>query len=500
MYFDDDEEQTMGGQPAAQGFGPGFQGMGGQQQQQGAGAPSMITPGMKLMLMGQVMQGHDPFKAMSALAQMRQAEAKMQAEQTYMQGLQQAGQQGQAGVGAPGGPGGPGGAPGAPGMAPQMDPATAARKAEAQRYRGWAQWAGSRGRDQAAKRYMDMAMALDPVVAEEWSQPVTELDPQSKQPVVVQYSKQGQRRVVDGAMPKRDLTAPVAGANGMFTMDQNSGQVQNLGVQPHEGRSTDQKEYEQAVQQGYKGTLQQWLTAMANAKAPRTTVTMSPVIKTANSLGENVAEGVAKDAVKNVQGGAAAGQALANVQTVRDNLPEAITGPLAAVRTWTKRAASEIGIGNYKQQLASTQRMVQGLARMSLDGAAMMEGQGQITQPERELLTKASSAAQELNRDEIAAATELVERIQRFKLQQAHTSGQAILNNPDLAPVHPHIRGSLSQVPQADQVITPSTAQPPKGRSASGPVTQAGKTVKRTGKTADGRTVVEYTDGTREFR
>lgn len=333
-------------------------------------------------------------------------------------------------------------------------------KRQAGFYRRMALRMSAEGASEDAKRYADIANQLDPVIQEEWSNPVAEVV--NGKPAMVQYSKQGGRRLTDGT-PLPRFTAPTASANGMITMDQNSGQVQNLGVGVHEPTPAELQAYQLAQQQGFKGSILDYQKAKAAAGASR--VTLSPTIRTANSMGEQVGKEVATQAVKDVQGGAAATQALNNIQVVRENLPEAITGPLAEARTFLTRTANAVGFGDYSKKLEATQRTVQGLARMSLDGAAMMEGQGQITQPERVLIDKAASAPQSLSREEIEASLGLLERVQGFKAQQAQSQGQAILNNPDLAPVHSHVR---SQLESQRNARTPPKA---KGREASGPVT-----------------------------
>jgi len=512
MWFNDDDDDELGG------------GFGGQPTMpQGGGMPQGMSlkgldPSMKLMLLGQIMQGGNPLQALTAMSQMQSAQSRSQYQQqllalkkrqadataTYQQGMQSNFDDNGAVV--PGGgevlptdnlpdPGAgewgpPAGAPAGPMPGAQAGPPNP-MKIRADRYRKAAEFAARHGRSEDAKRYADIANSFDPIVQEEWSQPQTAIV--AGKPVLVQFNKAGGQRIVEGIDPRRNLTAPQASAEGMITMDQDTGQVEKLGVGAHEPTPAEIQAYQMAVQQGFKGSILDYQKAKAAAGASR--VSLSPTIRVGNTLGETVAKNIAESAVKDIEAGHNAGQALDNVNQVRQNLPQAITGPLAEVRTTLARGLGAIGVGDYNKKLAATQRTVQGLARMSLDGAAMMEGQGQITQPERVLLDKASSAPQSLSRDEIMAATELVERVQRYQLGRAHRQANAVRSNPHMAPVVPHIDSMMRGIPPADKAITPSNA--PKGRSASGKVT---KQVKRTGKTSDGRTVVEYTDGTREYR
>ena len=65
--------------------------------------------------------------------------------------------------------------------------------------------------------------------------------------------------------PITSVGKPVAVGADQRLVDPNTGRVI---VNPTGGNTTDQKDYERAVSQGYKGTLMDYQTAMANAKRP----------------------------------------------------------------------------------------------------------------------------------------------------------------------------------------------------------------------------------------
>jgi hypothetical protein len=132
-----------------------------------------------------------------------------------------------------------------------------------------------------------------------------------------------------------------------------------------------------------------------------------------------------------------------------------------------------------------------------------MKGQGQITEPEREILRRAAAGDQNMSREEILAATEIAERLARQRISQGQKNAKTIKSIPSFAPIFPMVDQRLEGVPPGGRPITPATGLPK--RAVQGKVTEAPtqtkqRTVARTGKTKDGRTVVEYTDGTREFR
>lgn len=335
-------------------------------------------------------------------------------------------------------------------------PVSPRRKVRADQYRQAAMMAASMGDSEGAKRYADIADSMDP-------------------------------------SPK--FTAPFATASGMATMNQNDGTLRELGVQPHEATPAEIQQYQLAQQQGFqgslldfkraqqatpaeiqayqlaqqqgfKGSILDYKKAVAAAGASRTT--LSPTIRVGQTLGDQLAGKVADVAIKDIGNAATASGTLNSIEQVRENLPEAITGPFAGFRTQVARLASEVGLSDYGKKLAATQRTVQGLASMSLDGAKKLEGQGQITEFERALIEKASSAPQSMSREEIMAATEAVEKVQRVMITRGMTQAEAVLANPNFAPLHDYVRGMTKGV--SNRPIAPSTAP---GREAKGAVTDA---------------------------
>lgn len=530
--FDDDAadvfgfgygQQQFGGDPAA----PAMAGGGNDRREQlglvmaslaGLFSPDGRNPAMQNIQMLQQMRGQQQKNAyMQQMLELkrRQAEAKERAEAAYANGMGEifngAGdaQQPQPPAGAapmnnlpdpgagewgpsPEGPAAqaPGGMPG--GVPAGPDPVVQRR---INTYRRAADLAARTGRGEDAKRYADIADGMERSSQEEWSPPVVELV--AGKPTLVQYGKRGGRRVVDGADPRRNLTAPVASADGMISLDQDSGQVERLGVGAHEPTPNDVREYQFAVKQGYKGTFEQWASTMANLKAPKTTLQPTIINKIGQAYGEKVAEGVATNNVKAVEAAAVAHQGMQTLDRIDGVLGEAITGPFAGARAFGARVLSQIpgAPKQFNEKLKATATTLQGLASLSLDGAKALEGQGQVTEFERKLVEKAASAPLEMTEVELRAVTAVLRKVKTVQVQRGLAAAQSIKTDPNLASVVPHVNSMI------DGVQMPSAVPTTPGRESSGKVTEPGqRTVVRTGKTKDGRRVVEYSDGTREYR
>jgi hypothetical protein len=513
--FNDDEEQPggmfgFGGPPEPQStFTVGGQPL------QGKGGMSGMPMGMKLAMMGQMMQpGSNPMQGIQALTQMQGMQQKS-AYQNAMLAIQQqkaareakyaesmgavfnpqTGQQ-EAPGGAqmpPQGQGAPQDLPQQPGQAEsggewgpqpdaqpqpgvqQMQQAPARPDPNAQRidmYRKAAQFAAANGKDEAAQRYSNIAKDLEVQQQGEWGLPQTMIGPDG-QAVAVQFNaKTGQQRKVDGFAPKGNFTAPTASADGMISMNQDTGQVQKTGIGAHEATPADIQAYKFAQQQGFRGTLFDYKSQLA--KASSTHVSMNPTIKVGNTLAEDVTKHIANRAMEGIDQADTGVQSLDTIDTLRKNIPGAITGPMAGPRTVFERVKQTIGLGDKAgaEQLVATRKTLQGLASSELEASKAMKGQGAITEPEREILRRASIGDQSMTPQELMAATEIAERTARYRIAQGQKNVKSIKNIPSFAPIFPMLDQRLEGVPEGGRQITPST-MPSKGPQTAGRVSQA---------------------------
>lgn len=521
MFGFDDEEDGWG-------FG------GGQQQQQAPQLPQMPQMGQggldlqnmplltKLMLAGHFARGGDPMTALQAVSSMQGTQAKSKYMQDMLALKQQAaardeeyrkrmmgeidgGQGGQQpgaptdnlpdpGAGQWGPPGGaqPGAQPGAQAGAPNP------MQQRIDRYRKWADYAAVSGRGEDSKRYADMANELEKNMQGEWSLPQTMMV--GGKAVAVQFNaKTGQVRPVEGYDPKANFTAPVASANGLVSMNQDTGEMRETGM--GNAPPADVQAYQAAQAQGFKGSFFDYKKAIAQAGSTRVHVT--PQIKVGNTLAEDVTKAIAGRAMDNIDLADTGAQSLDTIDSIRQNVGKAITGPLAKERTAWARIKQTIGLGDNAtaEQLAATRKTLMGLAQSELEAAKSMKGQGAITDPEREILRRASLGDQSMSPQEIMAATEVAERLARARITQGQKNVGVIKAIPSFQPIFPLLDQRLGDLPPGGRQITPSTLSPKKAAAPASPAApRVNRMVKRTGKMPDGRTVVEYTDGSREYR
>lgn len=520
MWFDDEQDETMGGQAPQQGFGPGFAGMGqqgAQQQQPPAGAG--LSPGLKAMLMAQVVGGGDPFKAMAAMAQLKslQQEQAMGAE---MQGT--GGPQGAPGGMPPGGPGGaPEGQPGGPEQAPQ-DPRIAMLQKRADialRY----------NRPDVANKYLQMAQSLAKPV-DEWGAPVTERDPASGQPVVVRYSKGGQRQVVQGAAPQDEVHSVVevrgpdgqpmkvtVGKDGRPIGQGMPGYVKpelvDLGgskgfVTPQAGQSFDVTMTPGQVDESKRGWANvginqgQLAVSQGNLGLSRQRLTLDQQQAKANTTPEgvklpagwrwnpltNAAEPVAgtKEAVERRDDGIAKDRKEVGAVDQADRIIGTLDNTMKLV------GHSTAGLGSVLANVPGTKaKDVQ---------AALAMVKANLGFAELQAMREASPTGGALGQVAVQELMALQSTVAALDQAQSPAALKAAMGQ-----VNKHYRNWRATVIQARGERgggpLPARQRAPQQGGATGdwgPGQQ--RAVKRTGKTADGRTVVEYTDGTREFR
>lgn len=362
--------------------------------------PEQIDPnarwayrGMVLQALGNSLSGGTPFyqginsirEGMDARTEAelkaRQAQAALeqqkQLQQMFAQGAVEPGQ---------GGAGQPGGNP---------------NKAKADMYRRAAQMVAATN-PEAAKKYMDLATAMDPTP--DYGQPQEVMGPDGK-PMLAQFDKTGAVRPVSGYGPK-PAAAP-----------------------------TDVREYQFAVSQGYKGTYEQWILAQKKAGATNVSQTVNTEKSFLGPLAGKVA-GMVADSATAAQ---AAQSALGTIGQIRQALPNSFTGPGADARVVLSRLQGALGVGgaNDEEKLANTAKLVQGLAQAELDAAQQMKGQGQITEAERALIARAAAGSLGMMPGEIMALTVALEKVARAKIAAHQRNVQSLGQMEGAGPILP---------------------------------------------------------------
>jgi len=277
-------------------------------------------------------------------------------------------------------------------------------------YRQYAAMFAAQGKPDLAKKYMDIASAFDPKT-EEYGQPITVTGPDGK-PTLAQFSKTGAMRPVQGLAPAADLTSDI-------------------------------KNYQFAVSNGYSGSFSQW------SKENNKGTTVTNVIDTNKSLGNTLGTGVGENINNTFLGAQAAQGTLGNIAQVRQALGNAITGPFADQRAFVARLQSGLGVapGDTAEKLADTRRVIQGLAKAELAAAGQMRGQGAITESERAILRKAESGEINLLPSEINVIINALESSAKKRIEAHKGNVQRLRRMPGAESVVPFYE--LDQEPPA---------------------------------------------------
>lgn len=177
------------------------------------------------------------------------------------------------------------------------------------------------------------------------------------------------------------------------------------------------REYQFAQGQGFNGSLQDFITQQKRAGASNVSVSMD------KGFGEAFAKDAAGAlATSRDQARAAATtiQTIDRINGVLDSGKVAL-GPTSKFETFARQLAESAGIGgkDNAEKLANTRKVIQGAAALAVDGAAALKGQGQITEGERALVSRAAGGdVDSLTAPEIRALTGVLRKVNEQRISQ----------------------------------------------------------------------------------
>jgi hypothetical protein len=208
-------------------------------------------------------------------------------------------------------------------------------------------------------------------------------------------------------------------------------QIQSALEPPKDARTDDIKEYEAAVEQGYTGTLQDWI--LQGKKAGATTVSVGGAVIPKSSdlaverLGTALTKGQSASRMINVGN---------NVRALLDE--GVITGTGAEARLIGARASSTLGLSD-PNIVARTETMRSQLAEAAIIARERLKGQGQITEGEQKMLDQAIARDPSMSEAGINQVLDLIERSGRADIAEAGTMAETIisLNEAELGKLRP---------------------------------------------------------------
>ncbi len=215
---------------------------------------------------------------------------------------------------------------------------------------------------------------------------------------------------------------------GVGLVDPRTGKVITSSVEP---TPTDEKMYNLAVSQGFKGSIFDYKKELANAAS--TKINMPPVAKSlAAPIGAQ-----AQTSLAQAQG---ALETMTNANSVREalNTDNVIAGPLAGARMKLAQVMDLAGAGD-KEKLIASRTAIQGLAAITLDSRSSLKGQGQITDFETGLLERARSGnIADMTMDELHKVVDISQRLAARQYASHETLMGKMRKDPNAQDVVPY--------------------------------------------------------------
>lgn len=153
-----------------------------------------------------------------------------------------------------------------------------------------------------------------------------------------------------------------------------------------------------------------------------------PLVNVAMGANKEWMKGIVEDIRGSAVDARNAVGALDAIKRIEDVIDKGvIVGPGQTFRQNLSRVGQMIGVGgkDEAERLANTAQLVQGMADLSLKASSSIKGQGQVSNFERELLTRASSGDMNFTQAEVKSLINVMGRINRAKI----TNHQNLIKN-----------------------------------------------------------------------
>lgn len=195
------------------------------------------------------------------------------------------------------------------------------------------------------------------------------------------------------------------------------------------------------------------------AKAGKTSVntTNNIAVSTEKKFMESIAGALGPEIVatnKNAKSAVATIDTLNRIRTAIDT-GKVIAGPGTKPAMVLTQLGVAMGLSGKtsEETVVNTRKVIQGLAQLELEGAKQLQGQGQISEGEREIVRRAAAGkVDELTVPEIRALTEVLDLTARAKIRENASNVKGLAGNENAAPVVQYL----------------NVPEPPKYESASG--------------------------------
>jgi hypothetical protein len=229
---------------------------------------------------------------------------------------------------------------------------------------------------------------------------------------ILRGSKDPETRALGKAL-MADMLKPQKLGEGEVLVRQNlAGEYVPVGGEGGAKKTTDVKNYEEAVKGGFKGTFNDWY--MQKQKAGGVNVSVNTAKDLTGQIGD-ISKESRISALGAVQSAEAANRIIQAVDTNK-----IFAGVGANQRLTIAQLADGLGFGGKetKDKIANSRTAIQGLAKLTLQGRKQMRGEGAITESEGNLAQRAESGDINFTVGEIRQLAEAAKRSAQFQYNQ----------------------------------------------------------------------------------
>ena len=208
------------------------------------------------------------------------------------------------------------------------------------------------------------------------------------------------------------------------------GLVPIAGIPKVEKPTPQMMNYQEAVKQGFKGSLLDYQLALQKAGATNVQVS------TGQTFGKEIAKGIAESVQNTFNQATAASDTLGTIETLKPILAggQVFSGPLSNQQLLLARVGTSLGVAGQdtQQKAQNTVVAMQQLAGLELQAASAMKGQGAITENERSLIARAAGGdLTKFTANEVQALLGALEKTAKFKIQAHQRNIQTLRKKPE---------------------------------------------------------------------
>lgn len=196
--------------------------------------------------------------------------------------------------------------------------------------------------------------------------------------------------------------------------------------------TTDYKNYQAAVDGGFKGSFNDWY--MQKQKAGATNVSVGGAKDLASQVGD-----ISKDSRISAMGAVQTADAANRIIQAVDT-GKIFQGAGANQRLTAAQIADGLGFGgkDTAEKIANSRQAIQGLAQLTLQGRKQMRGEGAITESEGALAQRAMSGDITLTGPEIRQLAEAAKRSAKFQYSQHQNIINTMMADPNTKGLVPY--------------------------------------------------------------